>query len=141
LLDGEDWGKSGDLDYYCLGAKEFARRLDKTKYDYAIVLDMVGDRNQLFYKEGFSERYNPELVEKIWSRAEKIGLQAYFDKRVTEPIYDDHVPLLTTTVKAIDIIDFDYTFWHTSGDTPDKCSAESLDHIGTLMLSLVVDKI
>ena len=36
FLDGEDWGKSGDLDYYCLGAKEFARHVDAKIYDYGL---------------------------------------------------------------------------------------------------------
>ncbi len=139
FLDGEDWGRSGDLDNYCLGSKEFARRVDAKKYEYAVVLDMVGDKNQIFYKEDYSVRYEPKLVDKIWARAGKLGMAVTFDPRVTEPIYDDHLPLLAASIKTVDIIDFDYPWWHTTGDTPDKCSPESLARIGKLMLSLVVD--
>jgi glutaminyl-peptide cyclotransferase len=139
FFDGEDWGKSGDLDYYCLGSKEFARRATSKDYDYAIVLDMVGDRNQGFFKEDYSVRYEPKLVDKIWGRAAKLGFGSVFDQRVSEPIYDDHLPLLAASIRSVDIIDFDYPWWHTTQDTPDKCSSESLARVGKLMLSLVVD--
>jgi glutaminyl-peptide cyclotransferase len=139
FLDGEDWGKSGDLDYYCLGAKEFARRANAKVYDYGVLLDMVGDKSQRFLKEEYSVRYAGKLVDKIWGRAAQLGMSATFDTRVSQPIYDDHLPLLAASIKTIDIIDFEYPWWHTTQDTPDKCSPESLGRIGKLVLSLVVD--
>lgn len=141
FLDGEDWGKSGDLDYYCLGAKEFARRVNAKLYDYGVVLDMVGDKDQRFYKEEYSVRYEGKLVDKVWARAAKLGMSTTFDTRVSQPIYDDHLPLLAASIRAMDIIDFEYPWWHTTQDTPDKCSPESLGRIGKLVLSLVVDPI
>lgn len=139
FLDGEDWGISGDLDYYCLGAKEFARHADAKLYDYGVVLDMVGDKDQRFFKEEYSVRYEGKLVDKIWGRAAQLGMSATFDPRISQPIYDDHVPLLAASIKTIVIIDFEYPWWHTTQDTPDKCSPESLGRIGKLVLSLVVD--
>jgi Zn-dependent M28 family amino/carboxypeptidase len=139
FLDGEDWGEPGDLDYYCLGAKEFARRADAKVYDYGVVLDLVGDKDQRFLKEAYSVRYEGKLVDKIWGRAAQLGMSATFDPRISQPIYDDHVPLLAASIKTINIIDFEYPWWHTTQDTPDKCSAESLERIGKLVLSLVVD--
>jgi Zn-dependent M28 family amino/carboxypeptidase len=50
---------------------------------------------------------------------------------------DDHVPLIEAGVPCIDIIDFDYPYWHTTEDTPDKCSAESLEMVGKLILALI----
>jgi glutaminyl-peptide cyclotransferase len=141
FLDGEDWGKSGDLDYYCLGAKEFARRADAKVYDYGVVLDMVGDKSQRFFKEEYSVRYEGKLVDKVWARAARLGMSATFDPQVSQAIYDDHLPLLAASIKTMDIIDFEYPWWHTTHDTPDKCSPESLGRIGKLVLSLVVDPI
>jgi glutaminyl-peptide cyclotransferase len=43
---------------------------------------------------------------------------------------DDHTPFLEAGIPAIDIIDFDYPYWHTVQDTPDKVSAESLKAVG-----------
>jgi hypothetical protein len=138
FFDGEDWGKSGDLNYYCLGSQEFARTVDASLYDYAILLDMVGDRDQCFYQEEYSVRYHPELVKKVWRRAGELGFAAQFPAKMTSATYDDHVPLLAASIRALDIIDFDYPWWHTSGDTPDKCSPESLGRVGKLLLSLVL---
>jgi hypothetical protein len=141
FLDGEDWGKSGELDYYCLGAKEFARRANAKLYDYGVVLDMVGDKDQRFFKEEYSVRYEGKLVDKVWARAAKLGMSTTFDTRVSQPIYDDHLPMLAASIRMMDIIDFEYPWWHTTEDTPDKCSPESLGRIGRLVLSLVVDPI
>ena len=43
---------------------------------------------------------------------------------------DDHTPFLEAGIPAVDMIDFDYPYWHTTADTPDKVSAESLEAIG-----------
>lgn len=139
FFDGEDWGKSGDLDYYCLGAKEFARRADARAYEYGVVLDLVGDKDQRFFREQYSVRYQPDVVDKIWLRSARLGMTGTFDTRISQEIYDDHVPLLAASIKVIDIIDFEYPWWHTSEDTPDKCSPESLERVGRLMMSLVND--
>ncbi|NIQ57793.1 MAG: SUMF1/EgtB/PvdO family nonheme iron enzyme, partial [Gemmatimonadetes bacterium] len=48
-------------------------------------------------------------------------------------IYDDHVPFARRGIPAVDIIDFDYPYWHTTQDTPDKVSAESLERVGRLL--------
>jgi glutaminyl-peptide cyclotransferase len=139
FLDGEDWGRPGDLDFYCLGSKEFARHARASEYDYAIVLDMVGDRDQRFFREEYSVRYQREVVDKVWERAKKLGMATTFDTLISQAIYDDHVPLLAGSIRAIDIIDFEYPWWHTSEDTPDKCSPESLERVGRLIMSLVRD--
>jgi hypothetical protein len=52
-------------------------------------------------------------------------------------VYDDHIPLMDQGLPALDIIDFDYPYWHTMADTPDKCSARSLGVVGNLVTSLV----
>ena len=36
---------------------------------------------------------------------------------------DDHSPLNAIGIPTIDLIDFDYPWWHTAGDTMDKISA------------------
>lgn len=141
FFDGEDWGKPSDLNNYLLGSQEFAKHVDASLYKYAVLLDMVGDKNQRFPKEGFSVRYHPKLVDAVWKRAGELGFGDVFVDYVSGPIHDDHISLLTAGIPAIDIIDFDYQFWHTTADTPDKCSAESLQRVGQLLLSLIVEPI
>ena len=53
-------------------------------------------------------------------------------------ITDDHVPLnISAGIPTIDLIDFDYDYWHTPGDTLDKITAESLEITGRVTLQLV----
>ncbi|MBK6646867.1 MAG: M28 family peptidase [Anaerolineales bacterium] len=53
---------------------------------------------------------------------------------------DDHTPFLEKGVPAVDIIDFDYAYWHTAADTPDKVSPESLHAVGDTLWHWVVGK-
>jgi glutaminyl-peptide cyclotransferase len=50
---------------------------------------------------------------------------------------DDHVPFARRGIPSIDIIDFDYPYWHTVADTADKVSSDSLERVGrTLQMFL-----
>jgi glutaminyl-peptide cyclotransferase len=48
---------------------------------------------------------------------------------------DDHTPFLNQGLPAVDIIDFDYPYWHTPEDTLDKISADSLEAVGRTLQS------
>jgi Zn-dependent M28 family amino/carboxypeptidase len=52
-------------------------------------------------------------------------------------MYDDHIPLIEVGVPSALIIDFDYDYWHTLEDTPDKCSPESLREVGTVLAEMI----
>jgi len=136
LVDGEDWGKSGDNEYYLLGSSEFARRSIRGKYRFGIVIDMVGDKNQEFYREVFSEAHHPELNDMIWNAAAELGASSFIDT-TRHTVLDDHIPLVTSGLPAVDIIDFDYKWWHTDQDTVDKCSPESLGNIGKVLAHII----
>jgi glutaminyl-peptide cyclotransferase len=43
---------------------------------------------------------------------------------------DDHTPFARLGIPAVDIIDFDYPYWHTTNDTIDKVDAQSLARVG-----------
>jgi hypothetical protein len=136
LFDGEDWGRAGDLDYYLLGSREFARRGIRGKHRFAIVLDMIGDADQQIYREGYSERYQPEINDLVFSAAAGLELTTFHDE-VRHFVVDDHLPLNAGGLPTIDLIDFDYPYWHTEFDTPDKCSAEALGNVGRLITHIV----
>jgi Zn-dependent M28 family amino/carboxypeptidase len=104
---------------------------------FAVVFDMVGDRDQQFEQEGYSLDGAPEVVERVWTTAEEIGLGRVFRPRRGISLTDDHIPLLRAGIHAIDVIDFDYPYWHTTSDTVDKVSAASLANVGRLALALV----
>ncbi len=92
-----------------------------------VLVDMIGDADQQVYYEQNSD---PTLRETIWAVAGQLG---YGERIIPEPKYaiiDDHIPFVRMGLPAVDMIDFDYPYWHTTQDTPDKVSAESLEAIG-----------
>ena len=134
LFDGEDYGRTVSTMF--LGSTHFARNMDGWKADFGILLDMIGDRSLELPMEGYSWNAARDLTEAIWRRAEELGLPA-FQRRLGPAIMDDHLPLIQSGVPTINIIDFDYLHWHTVEDTPDKCSAESLEIVGRLVLDII----
>lgn len=139
FFDGEDSGVSGQDDSYALGSQYFAKNKDfRYRPQFGILLDMVGDRDLQIYQEENSLQYAPQIVEMVWNRAQSLGLPAF----IPSPGYqvtDDHLPLLRAGIPCIDLIDFNYDYWHTVEDTPDKCSPESLAQVGQLLLSILFE--
>jgi len=135
LFDGEDGGSYGDNDSWLLGSRHFARVMPKTyKPEYAILLDMIGDSDLSLSRDVNSIAAAPLLWDRMTAAAGTIGIP--FEPEDMS-VVDDHIPLIDRGIPAIDLIDFNYTPWHTIGDTADKCSAESLGKIGTLVLTLI----
>jgi len=141
LTDGEDWGKRGDLDYYMLGSKHFARADGgiRGKYRFGICVDMIGDKNQQIARESYTQQYQPELNDMIWTVATKLGVTTFIDT-VKESINDDHISINASGVPAANIIDFDYPYWHTEHDTPDKCDAVALTNVGKVLAYIVYNR-
>lgn len=137
LVDGEDYGSFEGPDAL-IGSRYFARHLPAGYQPlFGVVWDMVGDREQEFPQEGYSLDRSPEVVERVWSVAEALGLGRVFRSRRGTYVSDDHLPLLEAGLRVIDVIDFEYDAWHTSQDTPDRVSAESLANVGRVALALV----
>jgi len=140
LFDGEDSGIEGNNDTWCYGSRFFAqhKRADYLP-QYGILLDMIGDRDLHIPVEGYSQQYVPEVVDKVWSKAESLGLTV-FDRGSEYYMVDDHLELIKVGIPCVNVIDFTYPYWHTVEDTPDKCSPESLGIIGTLVLHLIYEQ-
>lgn len=138
FFDGEDYGKRGNTKDFCLGSTFFAKNLPIPKPKFGILLDMVGDKDLNIYKEQYSNTYAPEIVDLIWGKAQKLELSAFYPE-VRHSVWDDHMPLILAGIPTVDIIDFDYPYWHTLQDTPDKCSPQSLETVGKLLISILYD--
>src|SRR5207244_4722847 len=69
----------------------------------------------------------------IFAAAEALKLRNYFSY-LDRDLIDDHMPLNAIGIPTIDIIDFDYPWWHTASDTIDKISAQSLQITGSVAL-------
>lgn len=134
LFDGEDWGRS--LDDMFFGSRYFADHQVGGPFRYAVLLDMVGDADLRIPRERNSHEQARAIVDKVWQAAADLG-HGEFLPTVGQAIYDDHLPLLRKGIPAIDIIDFDYPYWHTLQDTTDKCSPRSLKIVGDVVRRVV----
>jgi glutaminyl-peptide cyclotransferase len=124
FFDAEDNGRIPGWDWI-LGSRAFVEALEG-KPDAAVIVDMIGDADLEIYLERGSD---PELSAEIWDVAAYLGYSQF----IPTPKYhilDDHVPFLEAGIPALNIIDFDYPYWHTIEDTVDKVSAESLEAVG-----------
>lgn len=147
LFDGEDYGKESDLGNYCLGSKYFAANLPENyKPVFGILLDLVGDKEAVFRKEGNSLQVLPDLVNMIWNIAEKQNASTFINAD-GHAIYDDHVPLNQAGISTIDIIDAELigadtgnerrNYWHTQKDNMDNIGKETLQQVGSVLTKLI----
>ncbi len=130
FFDAEDNGRIASWDWI-LGSAYYVAHQDDVPPcvdpRFAVIVDMVGDADQQVYVERNS---TPGLSQALWAQAAALG---YDDTIIPRPGYamlDDHTPFLQAGIPAADMIDFDYPHWHTTADTLDKISAQSLERIG-----------
>jgi glutaminyl-peptide cyclotransferase len=124
------------LNQFCIGSDYFVSHMPDYRPKYGILLDMIGDRDLVIKKEGYSQTYAAGVVGKVWQAAQEVGAVAFVDE-MGEALHDDHLAFLRKGIPVIDLIDFDYPYWHTAGDTPDKCSAESLQQVGDVLVEVL----
>jgi Zn-dependent M28 family amino/carboxypeptidase len=136
LFDAEDQGTPNRLDEFLIGSRWFASRARNYRPMAVVLLDMIGDRDLIIPRERYSDSLAPALTNLVWETASRLGLEAFTDS-VGAAVIDDHLPFLFRAIPAVDIIDFDYAYWHTVDDTADKVSAQSLATVGHLVTELV----
>ncbi len=132
LFDGEDYGPGNDRMY--LGAKHYAANPPALYPEWGVLLDMVGDLNLDIWREKHSEAAAPQVNDRLWAAAGEAGHRGIFHDAEKWAITDDHLPLLEAGIPVVDLIDFDYQWWHTLDDSPDKCSSASLGRVGEPLL-------
>ncbi len=152
-FDAEDWGipqwcDESDADSWALGAQHWAAQhaaVQRSLYDYAILLDMVGGQGAKFYHEGYSLRYARKVVDKVWQAAGAAGYGSVFVNQDMGYITDDHVPVNEVAgIPCIDIIShypdcpqssFGPT-WHTVDDDLMHIDKNTLKAVGQTLLQL-----
>ena len=132
FFDAEDNGRLDGWQFIA-GSTYFANNLTVDP-EAVIVVDMVGDADQQLYKE---QNSTPWLVDQVWGTAGKLGYDKWFLPTVKYSMLDDHTPFLRKGIPAVDIIDFDYPYWHTTQDTADKVSPDSLARVGRVLETLL----
>lgn len=149
FFDAEDngdippWsGRSESVGGWIIGSSLYASGLDPEAegIQFMILVDMVGDMNQRFPQEASSRSSAPDLVTEIWNTAATLGFEEIFVPQAGLSILDDHIPFIDLGLPAVDIIDLDYPFWHTTQDTLDKVSPDSLQRVGRVLQTLLTEK-
>ncbi len=127
---------------FCVGSQYFANHMGRLRPKESILLDMIGDTSPNYLQEPNSLASNPSLLSRVWGAGQSLGFTAFANS--TGPVMtDDHLPLIRAGVPSLDIIDFDYPgpnsnrYWHTTSDTPDHCSADSLRMVGQTLLKVI----
>ena len=134
FFDGEEaYENFSDTDGL-YGSRYFARQVADAKtgkqFRAGILFDMVGDRSLDITLPTDSPA---EMAHDIFASAEALKLRSYFtylDRGMT----DDHTSLNAIGIPTIDVIDFDFPWWHTADDTIDKISEQSLQIVGSVAL-------
>lgn len=141
FTDGEeatvDWTDADSV----YGSKHLAKRWSEdgtaAKIKAFLLLDMIGDKDLDLDRDTNS---TPWLVDVVYRAAQRTGQQSHFSTR-SNAIQDDHLPFRAVGIPVVDIIDLDYGFdnlyHHTTQDTPDKCSAASLQIIGDITMETI----
>lgn len=156
LFDAEDYGQPNHLnlpykeDTWCLGSQYWGKHPHKPGYTarYGILLDMVGAKNALFYKELYSLQFAPELVDKVWNTGADLGYGQYFSYEHGGMITDDHVYVnQLTNIPCIDIIQHDPasstsfgSYWHTHNDNMDNIDKQTLKAVGQTVLEVIYNE-
>lgn len=147
LFDGEDYGESADLENFCIGSKYFGATKDLTYQPvFAILLDLIGDKEAKYPQDLESVNKAPEVVNMVWGIAKTIGASRFISA-TGDGIYDDHVPLNQSGIKTINIIDADIVgadsdierrnYWHTHNDNMENIDPEALQQVGDVLVKLI----
>src|SRR2546430_9341156 len=133
FFDGEEAIEQFSQTDGLYGSRYFARQLQSggaKQFRGGLLFDMVGDRSL-----GITLPANSpvEIARDIFAAAAVLKVRNYFTYLGRE-LVDDHVPLHPIGIPTVDIIDFDYPWWHTADDTIDKVSAQSLRIVGSVAL-------
>jgi glutaminyl-peptide cyclotransferase len=133
FFDGEEAVEQFSQADGLYGSRYFARQLQGAgakQFRGGLLFDMVGDRSLGITLPADSPA---DMTRDIFAAAEALKLRNHFTYLDRELI-DDHVPLTAIGIPTLDIIDFDFPWWHTADDTMDKISAQSLQTVGSVAL-------
>lgn len=143
----DDWAGPHKEEYWALGTQKWCEMAIQQQYraNYGILLDMVGAHGATFYREYYSDRFASDVTDKVWRKARELGYGNMFIDDNGAGITDDHVFVNRMTgIPTIDIIDTReggssafYPYWHTTDDTLDKISQQTLRAVGDVLMHII----
>ncbi len=156
LFDAEDYGQPENSEFpimkdsWCLGSQYWSKNPHKLNYfaRYGVLLDMVGAENATFRREQISSYFAPNILQKVWNKANQLGFGNHFIFEDAEQIIDDHYYVNTITgIPTIDIIEYDPTtktnfnkHWHTHKDDMGNIDKNTLNAVGQTLLEVIYNE-
>lgn len=153
FFDIEDYGQQGPEDgnypemddSWCLGTQYWAKNIPSGYAPhFGILLDMVGGKNIVFPKEGTGMHYAPDIVNKVWDIAAKLGYGNIFTNDETGMTTDDHTYInKIANIPTIDIVHFevnrnDYPYFHHKhSDNMSVIDTTSLHIVGRTVMAVI----
>ena len=144
LFDAEDTGLTNawpDYEHWFQGSRYFSQVAKQTGYKpwFAVLVDLIGTPDAVYLKESFSVQYAPDVVDRVWDLAARLGIDR-FEQSGSSALYDDHWVLNREGgIPAIDITMMieHYPAWHTLDDTFEQLDAASLADVGRVLVALL----
>lgn len=134
FFDGEEAVIQFDETDGLYGSRHYAKNLRESgrakQFQFGILWDMIGDSDLTITLPPDSP---PEVARNLLASADALGLRKHFSF-FNRSIMDDHIPLNQAGIPTIDIIDFDYLYWHTADDTLERLSPDSIQKVGAVTL-------
>lgn len=158
LFDAEDYGRHENDHYsglgmdnsWALGSQYWSRTPHVSNYNarYGILLDIVGAPGSCFRREGISDHYASNIVDKVWAQAAKWGYDSFFENEEGGTVTDDHLYVNRFLgLPCIDIINYDPSspngfgpYHHTIKDDMDWIDAATLKAVGQTVMAVVYNE-
>lgn len=154
FFDAEDYGAyeghPNSENSWCLGSQYWTRtpHIPGYKAQFGILLDMIGAPNATFFREQISDYYAPNIVNKIWSKAEQLGFSNHFINQKGGAITDDHLYVNKIIgIPSANIIQYHPntekgfgSYWHTIDDTMTNIDKGTLNAVGTTVLHVIYEE-
>ena len=125
---------NGTLTDGLYGSRHYTKDLVATKRNEqlraGVLWDMIGNSK---LNITLSPDSPTQLMQEIFAAADQLQARNAFSLS-ERTILDDHSPLNEARIPTIDLIGFDYPYWHTADDTVDKLSPQSLETVGAVTL-------
>jgi len=146
LFDLEDIGDEGadanpeKFNQFGIGSIKFVDMNPNYIPTWGILLDMVGDKNLEIPKEANSIARAGSVLDRVWKAANKLGYKEFKDEN-GGGVGDDHIVFIKKYIPVADLVHSPFPeYWHTTQDTPDKCSKESLEKVGKVLVEVVYNE-
>ena len=140
MFDGEESPRgAADEDFLAeglRGSKAYAAE-HADELAAVVVVDFVADKDLSIPREAGSDARLWRLLRDSARRVGAIGVFPGAASGTQGRVLDDHTPFTDRGVPAIDLIDFDYPYFHRPSDTLDKVSARSLDRVGETLVDML----